>query len=398
MSHATMPAAIRPDHFPYFPYEGFTFCLGLQRGDDAWLSGHSGATWDQSLGKMAVGGSMAEQAATMYDKIGTILAAAGLGFCDVVQLTENVSAAGLDSYPEAEEIRRTVLGGREPALSTVIVDRLVRRAALIEVQVTARRGGGTAVSQSEQTRWRRSVLTEADGLVHLPTLLPVGPDGELIAPGDFGAQYRCCLERADGLLGAVGLSLANVVRTVSYAPMTTRDAYLQAIEARRELLGPVYPADARILMSRLPVPGALLALDVTASRHPHEVVAAGPGHDETVLASRGVEAGGLLFMSGVTATDAQTGKPVHPGDLAAQAAHIYSAILDLVRLTGGSAEQLIETIEYVTPEGVPDYRAVAGVRERLLRPPWPASVGAVCAGLVPQESLLAVIPTAVIPS
>jgi enamine deaminase RidA (YjgF/YER057c/UK114 family) len=160
----TIPA-IRPVRFPYFPYEGFTFSLGRHDGEHAWLSGHSGATWDDGRQKMTVGGGMADQAATMYEKIGVILDAAGAGFNDVVHITENVTTDGLDSYPEAEDARRNVFGAHEPALTTVIVDRLVRRNALIEVQVTAHRGGGATVTAGPSGRWHRTTLTEAGGLV-----------------------------------------------------------------------------------------------------------------------------------------------------------------------------------------------------------------------------------------
>lgn len=395
MSQQALPEAIRPEHFRYFPYDGFTFCLGLQRGDQVWLSGHSGAVFDGRSGKMAVSGSMASQAAVMYEKIGVILAAAELGFGDVVHLTENVSAAGLETYADAEAARRQVLAGHEPAVSTVIVDRLVRRSALLEVQVTARRSGGTPACGGKQARWHRSVLAEADGVVHLPTLLPVDADGAVVAPGDFGGQYRYCLDRAGRLLAAAGLSLAHVVRTVDYCPPAARNDFAQAGPVRRELLSPLLPAAARILMSKLPVPGALVALDVTASRHQRAAVGAVWEHDEALPASAGVQAGGLLYMSGFSAVDTSTGTLVHPGDLTAQAEHLYSAMLGLTGQAGASAEHVIETIEYVTPAGLPGYRAVAGVRERLLRPPWPASVGAVCAGLVPPGALLAVVPTAV---
>ena len=32
-------SAIKPDDFPWFPYEGFTFCLGLTEGEGGWTSG-----------------------------------------------------------------------------------------------------------------------------------------------------------------------------------------------------------------------------------------------------------------------------------------------------------------------------------------------------------------------
>lgn len=393
----TIPA-IRPAHFPYFPYEGFTFSLGRQDGEHAWLSGHSGATWDDEKQKMSVGGGMGEQSATMYEKIGTILAAAELSFADVVHVVENVTIAGLDSYPEAEEVRRKVLGVGEPALTTVIVDRLVRRAALIEVQVTAHRGGGTPVTAGPATRWHRSVLTEAGGTVQLPTVLPVDEDGGIVAEGDFRGQYRYCLERAGTLLAAAGLSLANVVRTVDYSTPATRDIYSKTHRPRRELLGPVYPGAAGILMSRLHRPGVLVALDVTASREPPELVNPGWARYDTLSYSPGVRAGRSLFMSGFGALDMDTQQALFPGDLAAQAEHTYAAILELLRHAGGQPEDLVETAEFVTPEGLGDYRAVAEVRQRLLSPPWPASTGAVCGGLLRPEFLLEVLPFAVLPS
>lgn len=393
----TVPA-IHPAHFPYFPYQGFTFSLGRDDGEHAWLSGHSGATWDAGRHKMTVGGSMGGQSAVMYRKIGTILAAAGLGFDDVVHVVENVTVAGLDSYPEAEQVRRKVFGDAEPALTTVVVDRLVRRAALIEVQVSAYRGGGRTVAAGPSSRWRRSALTEAGGVVHLPTVLPVGEDGEVVAAGDLRGQYRYCLERAGELLAAAGLSLANVVKTVDYSTPATRGVYPQTHQPRRELLGPVYPAAAGILMSRLPVEGALVALDVTASREPLTLVNPGWERYRTLSYSPGVRAGRLLFMSGFAALDMQTQAAVHPGDLAAQAEHTYGSILELLRHAGAGPQDLVETIEYVTPEGVGGYRAVAEVRGRLLSPPWPASVGAVCGGLLRPEFMLEVVPMAVLAS
>ena len=54
--------AIKPAEFPWFPYEGFTFCLGLTEDGVAWSSGHTAAAHDEAVGKMTVSGSMREQA------------------------------------------------------------------------------------------------------------------------------------------------------------------------------------------------------------------------------------------------------------------------------------------------------------------------------------------------
>ena len=63
--------------FPWFPYEGFTFCLGLREGDSAWTSGHTSAAYDSAVGKMTVAGTMAEQARIAYTKVLAILEAEG---------------------------------------------------------------------------------------------------------------------------------------------------------------------------------------------------------------------------------------------------------------------------------------------------------------------------------
>ena len=46
---------------------------------------------------------------------------------------------------------------------------------------------------------------------------------------------------------------------------------------------------------------------------------------------------------------------------------------------------------------IPDYRAVAGVRGKLLTEPWPASTGAICAGLVDPDGLIEVFSMALYP-
>jgi len=78
--------AIRPGHFPWFDYSRYTFSLGLQRGEHAWLSGHSASEYEPSEGHIVVKGGMADQTRTAYAKIGAILDAAGRSLGDVRRL------------------------------------------------------------------------------------------------------------------------------------------------------------------------------------------------------------------------------------------------------------------------------------------------------------------------
>lgn len=393
---------IRPDRFPWFRYHGYTFSLGLTDGTNAWLSGHSASEYDATSGRIVVRGGMAEQAGTAYAKIEAILAAAGLSFADVTTVVENVTVTGIAGYAEAEAVRREVLAGHQPSVATVVVDRLLRPAALIEIEVHATRGGGTAlrVDDAGATPWHRGTLRAGhDGEVVLPTVLPIDEHGEVVHDGDFLGQYAWCLDRAGALLTDVGLSLDAVVRTYDFSTPRTRDIYPRASRVRRERLGGagVFPGAGGILMSRLHTPGVLVALDITASRHPPRAVNPGWSRYDTLTYSPGVRAGRTLYMSGFAALDMGTQQVLHPGDVVAQAEVTYDLVAQVLAAAGAGPEHLVGTVEFVCPEGLAEYRGVAKVRERALRAPWPASTGAVCAALLRPELLLEVFPTAVLP-
>ena len=407
----TRPSAIKPAEFPWADYSGQTFSLGLLVGADAILSGHSGAVYDPAAGKPVIRGGMGAQAQVAYDKQAASLAAAGMSFADVTRVVENVTVAGLNSYAEARQVRERVFGASSPAVITVVVDRLVRRAALIEVELHASAGGGPALSMrppaatttSEQPNGsppllqrRDTVRGGYDGLVYLPTLLPVDEAGELIAPGNVRDQYAYLLQRAAQLLESVGLSLADLAAISNFGTGAIRDDVELVDPIRAALPGPVYPASSTVLMTQLHAPGILVAMDVVASRHPVTAVDPGWQRARDGTFSPAVRAGSTLFLSGVTSAD-RAGRPSFASDLRAQAEAAYGDILEILGQVGASPGDLLSTVEYVTPAGIGDYRAVADVRRAMLAPPYPASTGIVCGSLLDPGSMFQVLPTAFIP-
>lgn len=396
--------AIKPAEFHWFPYEGFTFCLGLTDGGNVWTSGHTAAAFDPAVGKMTVAGTMEQQARIAYEKVLTIVAGAGLTKNDVVRVVENVTLAGLEHYAAAAAVRAEVFGAHQPVVTTVVVERLVRSTAFLEVEMHAVGGGGDQLRAASESReagqWVASPVREGhDGTVHLPTMVPLDENGEIVSAGDFVGQYAYCLDRADEMLRHVGLSLDNAVTTYDYSTPATRSEYRKTHRVRKDRLGGagVYPGAGGILMSRLHHPEALVAMDVTASRHPLEAVNPGWSRYDTLTYSPGVRAGRTLFMSGFASLDMETQEALHPGDLAAQAEVTYGAIVHLLEHAGLGAADLVSTIEFCVASALPEYRVVAPVRERLLSPPWPASTGAICQGLLRDEFLLEVFPTALYP-
>ena len=389
--------AIRPDNFPWFDYSRYSFSLGLVLGPDrATLSGHSASEYDPDRSRIVVNGDMADQTRTAYRKIRTILAAAGLGFEDVVRVVENVTVAGMDHYAAAEAVRGEVFGPHRPAVNTVVVHRLLRPAALIEIEVTADRGGGRACgAQGSGAREAYAPARSAGDIVYLSTVLPYDDAGELVGEGDPEAQVRQIFRNADRVLRACGLGMGDVVKTLEMIRPEALEGYRYTGRPRREYLGPVYPGAAGILQDRVARDDrVLISYDFTASRAPAAAVNPGWDRYQRLTYSPAVRSGDMLFMSGQAALDPETGRALFPGDVAAQAEYTYSNILKVLEAAGMGPRNLIKTIEYVTPEGLAGYRGVAGVRRRLLAEPWPASTGALCHSLLRKEFLIEIDPTA----
>ena len=391
------PAAIRPASFPWFDYSRYSFSLGLSLGPDrATLSGHSASEYDPDRSRIVVNGDMACQTRTAYRKIETILRAAGLGLEDVVRVVENVTVTGIDHYGAAEAVRGEVFGPHRPAVNTVVVHRLLRPAALIEIEVTAERGGGRACgAEAPGARAAYAPARTAGDTVYLSTVLPYDDSGELVGEGDPEAQVRQIFRNADRVLRACGLGMSNVVKTLEMIRPEALEGYRYTGRPRREYLGPVYPGAAGILQDRVARDDrVLISYDFTAS--PAPAVAVNPGWDRygRLTYSPAVRSGDMLFMSGQAALDPETGRALFPGDVAAQAEYTYSNILKVLEAAGMGPGNLIKTIEYVTPEGLRGYRGVAGVRRRLLSEPWPASTGALCHSLLRKEFLIEIDPLA----
>src|SRR5215472_11542107 len=112
-------------------------------------------------------------------------------------------------------------------------------------------------------------------------------------------------------------------------------------------------------MPRVAHPGALIQIDIIASRRPHAIINPGWSSYAKLTYSPGVRIGNLLFIAGHAALDPDTGRSVHSGDIVAQSEYIYGKIFDVIAAAGGAPEHLIKTIEYVTAAGLPHYREVA---------------------------------------
>src|SRR5699024_2733298 len=149
-------------------------------------------------------GTMEEQARLAYRKLLAVLDGVGLGVEDVTRVTENVTLSGLPHYEDAVGVREELFGAHQPTVRTVVVERLVRRTAHLEIELHAVAGGGRKLRVASEVRdagtWQPSSITEGhDGTVLLPTIVPIDERGDVVHPGDFVGQYAYCLDRAGEL-------------------------------------------------------------------------------------------------------------------------------------------------------------------------------------------------------
>jgi enamine deaminase RidA (YjgF/YER057c/UK114 family) len=366
---------LKPDRFPWFDYSRYSFSLGLSSASGTYLSGHTASQYDPDAKRIVVRGTMTEQVRTAYAKIGAILEAGGLGFADVTRVVEYLRPEGVERYAEAAAVRSQLFQGNDLCVNTVPVKSLLRPEAFIEIEVSA------------------ATPPEA---IYLPTVQPLDEQGNIVGAGDVVAQTQAIFERAQRMLAALGLAFDRVVKTLDYITPAALPAYKGTGQVRRQYLGPVYPAAAGILMPRLLHPQALIQYDFIATRAAPVAVNPGWARYQKLTYSPAVRAGKLLFMSGQGSLDPATERVLFDGDVAAQAEYTYGNILKVLEAAGAGPQNLVKTIEYVTPAGLARYREVARVREKLLRQPYPASTGLVCEALLRPEMLIEIDPFAVL--
>jgi enamine deaminase RidA (YjgF/YER057c/UK114 family) len=389
--------ALEPADFPFFDYKGYSFSLGLETSTGIWLSGHTASRFSSAQGNMMVEGhDLVTQARVAHEKIATILQAAGLGLGAVVRLVDYVTVEGMAEYPRLAELRRELFGTPLPVINTVVVKRLLRPAAYIEVEAVAGRGASPCIGAETPTRPGAAGRVSGD-VVYLTTQLPLKPGtNEVAAAGDIVGQARQIYDNAAPLLRLAGLGWEHVVKTVEFLSPAGLARYRDTGQVRREFLGPHFPAATGIIMPRNVHPDALLQVDFVACRQPKRPINPGWPRYAQLTYVPAVQAGPLLCLSGQGAINPDTLAVEHPNDLVAQTRYVYANLLHVLQAAGVGPEAVVKTVEFITPAALPHYRATAQVRREFFQAPQPAATGVICEALLRPEMLIEVDAWAVV--
>ena len=269
--------ALKPRHFPWYDYSRYTFSLGLSVGHASCFPAIPPRSMTRARGRWWSGAGCASRRAPRGRKSRPSSRRASRSLADIVRVVEYVTPEGIERYAEAVAVRAELFGGNRPALNTVVVNRLLRPQALIEIEVEAEPDEAPPPSPiadgPPRGRRRESPTGWFIFLRSCRSTMRVRCQRRAIR-SRRRARYTNAPRR---VLDGLGLGMDRVVKTVDYLTPAALPNYRHTGDVRREFLGPVYPAATGIIMKRVAHRDALIQVDFIASRRQPAAVNPGMG-------------------------------------------------------------------------------------------------------------------------
>ncbi len=196
----------------------------------------------------------------------------------------------------------------------------------------------------------------------------------VVVEGGMAEQARTAYAKVAAILEAGGKSLADVVHVVEYVTPRGIECYAEAEAVRFALFGRQRPAVNTVPIKALLRPDALLEIEAMT----------GPTGTATSAAADGAvsdETGGLVFLPSISAPDAG-------GNVVAQTTAVFEEARRMLEPLGLGLQNLVKTVDYLTPAAFGVYRETAQVRRERLGPVYPAATGIVVPRLVHPDALI----------
>ncbi len=373
---------VDPQKFPWLDLNRYTFCLGAESGGILYLAGQTASEYAPAVGAVVCKGDLLDQTRVIYEKLGVVLEAAGMSFDNVVQTVDYIDPSALPQYRETGAIRREFLGGTPVGSTGICVERLLRPDALLEVSAVAVREEKRAVNPGYD---RYGALTYVPGVIAGDTLWTSGfvgseeVDGQASFPQDTGVQMSLTYEIVGSVLDAAGASPSDVVKTLEYI---SPQAWLQydggAADSRGNFFRGEYPANTGITVNRLLRPEGHVEVEAVAVLGGNREEIRVPGWEASyggATYAPGIRKGRMLQLSSQAGIDHATASVVGPFDIVTQAEQAYGNLARVLSQGGYSMDDVVNTIEWVPPNGLSSYRSVGEVRRKYFGNSFPSATG-----------------------
>jgi 2-iminobutanoate/2-iminopropanoate deaminase len=206
----------------------------VEAGDTVFLSGLVARNpRDNSF----AGGGMTAQARAVFENARALLAAAKLGFDDVV--SARVFITDLADRDAMNAVYREHFSKAPPARATVVAG-LMNPEYRVEMTFVASRATKEVVAGEGPGNPHLSAAIRAGSRLYLSGMLGATPETR----GDVGGQTRETLRRLHATLGRAGFDWPDVVDSLVY--LTNPSGFAAMNEAYRSILKPPYPARATV--------------------------------------------------------------------------------------------------------------------------------------------------------
>jgi enamine deaminase RidA (YjgF/YER057c/UK114 family) len=356
--------------------------MGAENSGILYLSGQTASEYDPKLDRVVCKGDLLDQTRVIYEKLAVVLEAAGMSFQNVVQTVDYIDATALPLYRETGAIRKEYLGDNNPLGATgICVERLLRLDAFIEVSMVAMRGEKKPINPG----WDRyGQLTYVPGVEVEDMVWTSGfvgsedINGQANYPQDTARQVELTYGIIGKVLAGAGVGPEDVVKTLDYISPQCLLQYPNTADVRRGFFGDRFPASTNIPVNRLLRPEGHVEIEVVAVKGGDRQEIRVPEweqHYGGLTQNAGVKKGRMLQISGQSSVDPATGATVGGYDIVAQTEQAYSNIARIMGEGGYSMDDIVNTIEWVAPNGMMDYRKVGEVRRKHFGDRFPSATG-----------------------
>jgi reactive intermediate/imine deaminase len=211
-----------------------------------------------------------------------------------------------------------------------------------------------------------------------------------VVKDDVAAQTKQVLENIQALLEEAGASWDNVVRSTTFLVNSDDLAATQGV--KREFWTEPYPTSASVTVTGLARPELLVEIDAIAvlpeagQKLEKRVYSASDKlHAPFGLYSRGIQAGGFLFVSGHAAFD-KDGNVVGGDDALAQSERALQNVQYILEEAGVGFENVVKSTTYLVNQA--DMPKIKQAKQRYFRQPYPTSASVVVKALARPELLV----------
>ena len=384
---------IAPDPFPWLDYSRYAFSMGVEKGGVLFLSGQSASQYDPSLGRVVCKGDVVEQARLVYQKLGRVLEAAGASFDNVVKTVDYLTPQGLAGYRSTAEVRREHFKGNWPASTGVVVERLLRADALIEVDALAVLD---AKKHAINPGWPRY-----DNLTYQPGVRA----GDLLClsgfTGSLPPQHTPLLEEQlanidrsiEAVMQEAGATPGDLVKRVDYVAPNCLEGY-RSTAGRGPSWGSPH-ARTGIVVNRLLRSEPCIEVETAAVLGGRREEIDPPGWSCRHTGPAAVRKGRFLFLSGQGALEHPGDSVAGEGNLIAQATQAYANIRQVVEAAGCTMKDVVKTTEFITAGALESYREVGQLRREIFPGEFPVATGVVVNSLTHPGLLIEVDAVAI---